>query len=272
MYRAFLYPQVTRVFRPHGNRYLCQFREHSKDHFTTDCAFGDADQAMSYVGLVVRFLDTVAEGKVLDSKAKTLIFACQTLSPIEPLRVKRLREATADYNQLVIDGFDAQLALKNNAREKRKVDVTLSKLRQLHEELNSQLYANPTERPSIHSPGDAFNLLQCFMGFLDHEELWVINMDTRNRVMRLVKLYMGSVNQSQVRVSEVFRQAIIDNAPSIILAHNHPSNDPTPSPEDVAVTTCIIQAGKLLDISVLDHIIVTSVRYVSMKERGLAFS
>jgi DNA repair protein RadC len=72
-------------------------------------------------------------------------------------------------------------------------------------------------------------------------------------------------------VAEVFRQAITDNAPSIMVAHNHPSTDPTPSPDDVAVTRAIVQAGKILDIDVLDHIVVCSERFVSLKERGLGF-
>ena len=98
-----------------------------------------------------------------------------------------------------------------------------------------------------------------------------MNLDTRNRLMDLVKLYQGSVNTSQVRVAEVFRAAITDNAPSIILAHNHPSSDCSPSPEDVAVTRAIVQGGKLLDIDCLDHLIVTHDRFVSLKERGLGF-
>ena len=152
---------------------------------------------------------------------------------------------------------------------KRKVEKTLSEIRKLHEDLNSELYAHPTERPSIHSPADAFNLLLPFLGMLDHEELWIINLDIRNRVMNLTKLYQGSVNMSQVRVGEVFRQAITDNSPSIVVAHNHPSGDPSPSPDDVNVTRAIVQAGKLLDIEVLDHLVIASERFVSLKERGL---
>ena len=94
------------------------------------------------------------------------------------------------------------------------MEKTLAEIRKLHEELNAELYGKPTERPTIQSPSDAFNILLPFLGPLDHEELWVINLDTRNRVMSLTKLYQGSVNQSQVRVSEVFRQAITDNAPA----------------------------------------------------------
>jgi DNA repair protein RadC len=110
-----------------------------------------------------------------------------------------------------------------------------------------------------------------FIGSLDHEEMWVINMDTRNRIMSLIALYKGSVNSSQIRVGEVFRQAVAENAPAIIVGHNHPSGDATPSPDDVTVTRAMVQTGKLLDIDLLDHIVVAHECYVSLKERGLGF-
>ncbi len=97
-------------------------------------------------------------------------------------------------------------------------------------------------------------------------------LDTRNRVMALVSLYRGSVISSQVRVAEVFRKAILENAPAIILAHNHPSGDPSPSPDDVAITREIIKAGKLSDIQVLDHLVIGLDRFVSLNRRGLGFS
>jgi len=179
--------------------------------------------------------------------------------------------APAELSQLVLTGFDDPPIQRIRKRQKHLVAETLAKLRQLHDELNAQLYTSPTERPAIHSPADVANLLQYFIGSLDHEELWVVNLDTRNRVMNLVALYKGSVNSSQVRISEVFRQAIVDNAPAIIVAHNHPSGDPTPSPEDVSVTRSMVQAGKLLDIDVLDHLVIAAGRFVSLKERGLGF-
>jgi DNA repair protein RadC len=179
--------------------------------------------------------------------------------------------APLEIAQLVLTGFNEPSTRRQTKRRKREVAGTLAKLRQLHDELNAELATHPTERPSIHSPLDAFEILQYFLANLDHEELWVMNLDTRNRVMNLVKLYQGSVNTSQVRIAEVFRQAIIDNAPSIILAHNHPSGDATPSPDDVAVTRAIVQAGKILDIDVLDHLIISQGLYVSLKERGLGF-
>ena len=162
-------------------------------------------------------------------------------------------------------------APKASKHQRRSVDRTLCKVRQLHEELNHLLYTRHQERPTIHSPKDAYDLVQPFLEPLDHEELWVAVLDTRNRVMGLVALYKGSVNSSQVRVAEVFRQAIIENAPAIILAHNHPSGDPAPSPDDVALTRCIKEAAELLDIQLLDHIVVGLGRFVSLKERGLGF-
>jgi DNA repair protein RadC len=156
--------------------------------------------------------------------------------------------------------------------QKIKVNDMLSQVRQLHEQINSYLHKCPVaERPSINSPADAAELVKPFIGVLDHEELWVIILDRRNKIMQFVKLYQGSVSASQVRVGEVFRQAIIEQASAIIIAHNHPSGDPTPSPDDVAVTRAIVQAGKLLDIEVLDHIVVSQDRFISLKERGLGF-
>ena len=153
-----------------------------------------------------------------------------------------------------------------------RVKQTLAKIRILHDKLNTQLYAYPSERPVVHSPKDAYDILKYFMECLDHEELWVVNLDTRNRIMSLVALYKGSVNSSQVRVGEIFNQAILDKSPAIIVAHNHPSGDPSPSPDDVAVTRAIVDAGNLLDIDVLDHLVIGRDVYVSLKERGLGFN
>ncbi len=107
---------------------------------------------------------------------------------------------------------------------------------------------------------------------LPQENLWVFLLDTRNRVLKIEKLYQGSLNSSSVRIGELFKAALTNNAASIILAHNHPSGDPTPSPEDVALTRAAQQAGHLLDIEVLDHIVIGQNRFVSLKDRGLGFT
>jgi DNA repair protein RadC len=128
------------------------------------------------------------------------------------------------------------------------------------------------ERPAINSPADAAALVQYDMSLLEKEHLRVLLLDRRNRVMDIVEIYQGSVNSSQVRVGEIFRPAIQRLASAIIICHNHPSLDPTPSPDDVAVTRAIVQAGKLLDIQLLDHLVIGHGRWVSLKERGLGFT
>ena len=130
----------------------------------------------------------------------------------------------------------------------------------------------PEEKPTINSPADAADLVRYEMSALEQEHLRVLLLDTRNHVLDIVEVYRGSVNSSQVRVAEVFKPAVRRGAPALIVVHNHPSGDPTPSPDDVAVTRAFVQAGKLLDIEILDHLVIGQGRYVSLKERGLGFS
>jgi DNA repair protein RadC len=133
------------------------------------------------------------------------------------------------------------------------------------------LLESPDERPQVRSPADAANLLMSEMSLLEQEHLRVMLLDTKNRVVATPTVYKGSLNTSLIRVGELFRDAIRTNSAAIIVAHNHPSGDPTPSPEDVAVTRQIAEAGKLLDVDVLDHLIIGRQRFVSLKERGLGF-
>lgn len=129
----------------------------------------------------------------------------------------------------------------------------------------------PQERPQVRSPADAFNLMGPKMSLLEQEELYVLLLDTKNRVQDAEQVYKGSLDTTQIRVGELFRKAIRTNCKSLIVVHNHPSGDPTPSPEDVAVTKTIVEAGRLLDVEVLDHLVIGGQRYVSLKERGLGF-
>ncbi|MBI4282662.1 MAG: DNA repair protein RadC [Chloroflexi bacterium] len=132
------------------------------------------------------------------------------------------------------------------------------------------LSSQPEERPVVKSPGDVFLLLG-EMSLLDQEELRVLLLNTKNQVLATHQVYRGNVNTSLIRVSELFRMAVRENCPAIIVAHNHPSGDPAPSPEDVEVTRDIVKGGQLLNIEVLDHIIIGRQGYVSLKERGLGF-
>ncbi|MFZ4660500.1 MAG: RadC family protein [Caldilineaceae bacterium] len=131
--------------------------------------------------------------------------------------------------------------------------------------------AAPQERLQVRSPLDVANLLMLEMSLLEQEQLRVVLLDTKNYIIRVHTVYTGSLNSAVVRISEVFREPIRTNSAAIAVAHNHPSGDPTPSPEDVRVTEMIVEAGALLDIDVLDHLIIGRNRFVSMKERGLGF-
>ncbi len=131
--------------------------------------------------------------------------------------------------------------------------------------------AAPQERLQVRSPLDVANLLMLEMSLLEQEQLRVVLLDTKNFIIRVHTVYTGSLNSAVVRISEVFREPIRTNSAAIVVTHNHPSGDPTPSPEDVRVTEMIVEAGALLDIDVLDHLIIGRNRFVSMKERGLGF-
>ena len=131
---------------------------------------------------------------------------------------------------------------------------------------------SPEERVTINSPQDVANLMMGEMAALEQEHLKVLMLNTKNEVLSTQEIYVGNVNSSVVRPAEVIRPAVRDNAPSIIVVHNHPSGDPTPSPEDVSITQELVAAGRLLGVEVLDHVVIGSGnRYVSLNEKGLGF-
>lgn len=130
---------------------------------------------------------------------------------------------------------------------------------------------NPDLSAAVNSPEDAAELVRYDMQGLVQENLWVVLLDTRNRKIGVEKVYVGSLNASMVRVGELFRGALQRSAAGIIMAHKHPSGDPAPSSEDVTLTRAAVQAGKLLDVEVLDHLVIGHNSFISMKEKGLGF-
>ncbi len=137
--------------------------------------------------------------------------------------------------------------------------------------LGRKLLQPEDERPLIRTPGDAAQILMPILAHREQEYMIVMPLDTRNRMLDLIELYHGSLNASLVRVGELFRPALQRNAAGILIAHNHPSSDPDPSPDDVLVTRSIVEAGKLLDVNVVDHLVIGLSRWVSLRERGLGF-
>ena len=139
-------------------------------------------------------------------------------------------------------------------------------------ELGRRLLADwPANHWTIRSPSDVADRLVLQMGRLEREELRVVVLNTKNVVLRVVTVYQGNVATSLVRVGELFRDAVRLNAANLILVHNHPSGDPTPSPDDLHLTAEALAAGRLLDIQLLDHLIVGHDAYVSLRDRGITF-
>ena len=137
--------------------------------------------------------------------------------------------------------------------------------------LACRLSTAPLDRIEINSPADAAALCSDMSTF-DVEHLRLIALNTKNKVLGMVDVYKGSVNSSQVRVGEVFRYAIQRNASSVIFCHNHPSGEILASSDDVAVTRALVQAGKLLEITVDDHIIIGQGKWISLRQKGLGFA
>ena len=129
----------------------------------------------------------------------------------------------------------------------------------------------PQGRWTVRAPRDVGERLVPQMGYLEREELRVVLLNTRNVVLRQVTVYQGNVSSSLVRISELFRDAVRLSATGVILAHNHPSGDATPSPDDLRLTAEALAAGRLLDIQLLDHLIVAGDGFVSLRDRGVAF-
>ena len=139
-------------------------------------------------------------------------------------------------------------------------------------ELGRRLLADwPSGRWTVRSPRDVADRLILQMGRLEREELRVVVLDSKNHVLRIATIYQGNVSSSLVRVGELFRDAVRLNAASLILVHNHPSGDPTPSPDDLHLTAEALAAGRLLDIDLLDHLVIGHDVYVSLRDRGVAF-
>lgn len=121
---------------------------------------------------------------------------------------------------------------------------------------------------SIRSPEDGYKLMRHFLGDLDREAFIVIALDTKNQPTSINICHVGSLNSSIVHPREVMKSAILSNAASILVGHNHPSGQPEPSREDIAVTHRLVEAGKVIGIDLIDHIIVGDETFTSLKEKG----
>jgi len=206
-------------------------------------------------------------------------YGAQSLSVVELVAIVlgagATKEAFTVAESLLIQSGGLQGIARLGLRELEALHgMGAAKARQLRAalELGKRLVVSvPGQRSCIKTPVDAAQLFMVEMGLLEQEEVHTLLLDARNRVMGTTMIYRGSLNSTSMRTGEIFRDAVRNNCSSVIVTHNHPLGDPTPSAEDVHVTRALVAAGKLLDVELLDHIIVSQGRYVSLKERGLGF-
>lgn len=135
-------------------------------------------------------------------------------------------------------------------------------------ELSRRINQEDGQQTVIESEHDAAQILMPKMSHLEQEHLYVLLLDTRHHVLDVELVYRGSLNATHIRPADVFKPAVRRNAASIVAGHNHPSGDPSPSPEDVVVTRQLIAAGNALQVMLLDHIVIGHGRYVSIHSRS----
>ena len=164
------------------------------------------------------------------------------------------RDASAPERQAVLDALRSNLSLLGELASRYQVET---------------MPARPANAPDVCSGEDVYALLGPEMAPLAQEQLRVLLLDNKNRVVGQRVVYQGNVSAAIVRTAEVVRPAVVEAAPRMIVAHNHPSGVVDPSPEDVAVTRAIAQAARLLDIELLDHVVIGARGFASLKERGL---
>jgi DNA repair protein RadC len=192
------------------------------------------------------------------------------------LRVGVKGENALEVAQRILDRFQGLRGLQSASfvelSKERGIGPAKAAQIQAAIELGNRLSREkPSDRTTVNSPGDAAREILYEMGGLDHEEIWILLLDTRNKLKEIKHVYIGSLNSAYARTAEIFKPAILANAAGIILAHNHPSGDPNPSPEDVAMTRSLVQAGRLLDIDLVDHLVIGANSFTSLKERSLGF-
>lgn len=151
----------------------------------------------------------------------------------------------------------------------------LSQLRLLVAEAQRIYDARPARHPDepfrIQSPADVHRLFGRRLESLEQEQVHTLSLNARHGVIRSHLIYQGTMKAVPIRLAEIFRPSIVDNAAGLIMVHNHPSGDPEPSREDVRLTQSAVEAGRLLDVELVDHVVIALRGFVSLRERGMGF-
>jgi DNA repair protein RadC len=166
---------------------------------------------------------------------------------------------------LLLDADESELKSIKGIGEKKAQQIRA--ISELIKRLYKEAYTSNMYK--ISQPSDCANLVMTELRYLKQEILKVVLLNTKNIVIDAITVSMGSLNSSIVHPREIFLQAVRKSAASIIVCHNHPSGDPTPSKEDINVTERLKECGKILGIDLLDHIIIGDGEFISLKEKGL---
>ena len=197
----------------------------------------------------------------MNSRLREILAGCLKEAP-DSYIIQALADEYPSIHQLVNADADDLMAIKGMRRQKARQVAAIM-------ELIRTAYSDSDAAPVIiRSPADVYALVS-HMSFLDVEHVRIIGLNTKNHVILNRLVSTGTANASIVHPRETFRALIRRSCTGAIVVHNHPSGDPTPSAEDIALTKKLVEAGEIIDITVLDHIIVGQVRYVSMKSEGL---
>lgn len=208
-------------------------------------------------------------------REKLLLYGSEALSDQELLAIllrtgTRKKSALDLAQDLLLSGGLVYLTQASPEELNLKKGMGLAKTAQLKAavEIGKRLSRQRMgPKPTIFSPADAASLLMGEMSYFDREHFKVINLNIKNQVIMIDEVSVGSLNASLVHPREVFKLPIKRSAASLILAHNHPSGDLQPSKEDVALTGRLCEAGRILGIEILDHLIIGNNSYLSMKEK-----
>jgi DNA repair protein RadC len=193
-----------------------------------------------------------------------LVVLLAAAGPSAPERAARLLAHYGSLHTLAQTPFAALEPIAGLSADQL---LPLTAALQLHQRLEAEAKAT---HPTINGAEDAARLLGDMRSLLQ-EQVRLILLGLNSRVLATPTVYIGTLHGTVIRTAEIFREAMLRNCPAFILAHNHPSGDPTPSPEDLELTRTLIAAGKLLDIQLLDHLILAESGWCSLKQQGLAF-
>lgn len=192
------------------------------------------------------------------------------------IRVGTTQETAVQVAEKLLQKYDGDLKRMASENEKQLSEgikgLGDSKCAQIVAafELGKRLSAfTGNERPQISSPSDVAQICMPQLRYLTNETLLVLSLDAKNYVTRQRRIFEGSLDISIVHPREIFKFALEESAASIIVIHNHPSGDPTPSKDDIKITKQLVEAGKIINIPVLDHVIIGDGKYISLKEQGV---